>query len=417
MKVCFLMHQGSMYSGGQGIYLHHITRELALLGHEVHVIGGPPYPDLVPGVTLHKVRSYNIYRLLETSRVFFFGRNPLSFFHPLNFYELATSRAGMFSVMAAFSFRAYRMLVALAEQGHHFDVIHDVQGLGYGVLLIRANGLPVVANIHHPLQLDRANSVRQAKNLADKVRWIAFYPFFMQELVARRIDRGITGSGASARSVAKEFHLPSKRVAVIYDGVDTETFRTLEAAKEPGSILYVGNSDDRNKGARYLVESMALLKDRPDLHLTVVDRATAYTVPAVAEELGVAERVTLTGRLPLDELVLRYNTCELFVSPSLYEGFGLPAAEAMSCGAAVIATTAGAFPEVIEDGVSGVLVPPGDAPALADAIRRLVGDSELRRRLGREGRRRIIDHFSWRETARQTAALYEEVRAARAVVV
>jgi glycosyltransferase involved in cell wall biosynthesis len=410
MKVCFLLHQGSMYSGGQGVYTHHVTRELAAMGHEVHIIAGPPYPELAEDVVIHKLQNYSIYRLLETQRLFFWGRDPLSFFHPINFYEMATSRFGMFSVMAAFSFRAYQKLRELASE-HRFDLVHDVQGLGYGALLIKANGLPVVANIHHPLQVDRANSVRQAGGLRDKIRWLRFYPFFMQEIVARRLDRIITGSENSADSVAQAFGLERDRIAVIYDGVDTETFRPLEVAKRPGSILYVGNSDDRNKGARFLVEAMALLKHRPELHLTVVDRPNAFLVPTLARGLEIEDRVTMAGRVSRDELVRLYNEAHVFVSPSLYEGFGLPAAEAMACGAPLVATTAGAFPEVIEQDVSGILVQPGDARALADAIERLLDDQELRQRLGVEGRRRIVDHFSWRETAARTADLYEDVLA------
>ncbi len=412
MKVCFLLHQGSMYSGGQGIYLHNITRELVALGNEVHVIAGPPYPEVVAGVQVHRVPTYSIYRLLETGRYFFFGRDPLSFFHLLNFYELATSRFGMFSVMAAFSFRAYEKLCELAES-HRFDIIHDVQGLGYGVLLIKANGLPVVANIHHPLQFDRENIVRQMPTLGGKVQWLKFYPFFMQEIVGRRMDRIITGSKNSADSIAKVFRLPRERVAAIYDGVDTEAFRPLEVPRQPGSILYVGNSDDRNKGARFLVEALALLKDRRDLRLSVVDRPNATLVPTLARQLGIEDRVTVTGRVSRDELARLYNEAQVFVSPSLYEGFGLPAAEAMACGAALVATTAGAFPEVVEDGVSGLLVPPADPRALADAIERVLDDHELRHQLGQEGRRRIVEHFSWRRTAVQTLALYQEVLAER----
>ena len=409
MKVCFLLHQGSMYSGGQGVYAHHVTRELAALGNEVHVIAGPPYPELAEDVIMHRVQNYSIYRLLETHRLFFYGRDPLSFFHPVNFYEMATSRFGMFSVMAAFSVRAYWKLRELAAT-HRFDMVHDVQGLGYGALLIKASGFPVVANIHHPLQVDRANSVRQAGGLRDKIRWLRFYPFFMQEIVARRMDRIITGSKNSAASVAAEFRLPKEQISVIYDGVDTETFRPTNGKRQVGSLLYVGNSDDRNKGARYLLEALALLRHR-DLRLTVVDRANAFLVPTLSQQLGIEDRVTVAGRVERDELVRLYNEAQVFVSPSLYEGFGLPAAEAMACGTPLVATTAGAFPEVIEQEVSGLLVPPGDAPALAAAIERVLDDASLGKRLGREGRKRIVDHFSWRETAVQTQALYEDVRA------
>jgi len=413
MKVCFLLHQGSMYSGGQGVYLSNITRELVALGNEVHVIAGPPFPEVAEGVRVHEILNYSVYRLLETGRFFFFGRDPRSFFNVLNFYELATSRFGFFSVMAAFSFRAYEKLCDLADE-HRFDIIHDVQGLGYGTLLIKANDLPIVANIHHPLQFDRENAVRQARTLPDKFKWLRFYPFWMQEIVSRRMDRIITGSKHSAASIAQVFRLPPERVVAIYDGVDSETFRPLELPKKDGGILYVGNSDDKNKGARYLVQALALLNHRRDLHLTVVDRPIARVVPSLARELGVEDRVNVTGRLSRDELVRLYNEASVFVSPSLYEGFGLPAAEAMACGAPIVATTAGAYPEVIEDGVSGLLVPPGDARALADAIERVLGDRALQQRLGLEGRRRIVDHFSWRQTAAQTLALYQQVRAERA---
>jgi glycosyltransferase involved in cell wall biosynthesis len=291
--------------------------------------------------------------------------------------------------------------------------VHDVQGLGYGDLLIKANGLPLVATIHHPLRIDRLNTVRQAKGLTEKIRWIKFYPFFMQELVARRIDRIITGSRNSQISVADAFGLPQERVSVIYDGVDTDIFCPREVARRPNSILYVGNSDDRNKGARYLLEALGRLKDRLEFHLTVVDRPVAKLVPRLAAELGIQSRVSLLGRVTRDELVRLYNEHQILVSPSLYEGFGLPAAEAMACGTPVIATTAGAFPEVIEDGVSGLLTNPGDADALAREIEALLADPERRRQLGVAARQRIIDRFSWRETALGTLALYQEVKGSR----
>jgi len=411
MRVCFLLHQGNMYSGGQGVYMSNVTRELAALGHEVHVIVGPPWPDTAPDVIVHRVKTFSVYRLLETGRFWFYQRGPLEFFQPLNFYELATSRMGMFSVMFAFSFRAYQTFRELAAR-LHFDVVHDVQVLGYGTLLTRALGLPVVANIHHPLAIDRRNAVLQARTVREKVRRIAFYPFWMQELVARRLDRIITGSLNSAASVGEAFRLPPEKIAAIHDGVDAETYRPLEdIEKEPGGLLYVGNSEDRNKGARYLLEALHLLKGKLDFHLTLVDRPrqALELAPRLATELGLEDQVTFSGRVSREELVRLYNRSQLVVSPSLYEGFGLPAAEAMACGVPVVATTAGAFPEVIKDGLTGLLVPPADPAALADAIARLMNDPALRRRMGEAGRARIEEHFTWRQTALKTAALYEEV--------
>jgi glycosyltransferase involved in cell wall biosynthesis len=238
----------------------------------------------------------------------------------------------------------------------------------------------------------------------------------MQELVARRLDRIITGSDNSRTSVGKAFRLPREKIAVIHDGVDIETYRPLDSVeKQPGSVLYVGNSEDRNKGARYLLEALHLLKGSLDFHLTLVDRPREALdlTPRLVEEFGLEDQVTFSGRVSREELVQLYRRSELMVSPSLYEGFGLPAAEAMACGVPLVATTAGAFPEVIDDGVTGLLVPPGDATALADAIARLMSDAALRRRMGEAGRARIEDHFTWRQTALKTAALYEEIVAYR----
>ena len=414
MRVLFLLHQGNMYSGGQGVYTAEVTRELARLGHDVHLIVGPPWPDTDPAVTVHKVPSYSVYRLLETSRFFFYGRPWQNFFHPLNAYELATSRAGQFSVMSAFSWRAFDAWRDL-QRRYRFDIVHDVQSLGYGGLAIHASGMPMVANIHHPLSIDRLNQMRQATRLGWMLRVQMFYPFFMQEIVARRMDQIITGSLKSRESVKQAFSLRDDQITAIHDGVDTEVFRAMpDVAKKPGLILFVGNSEDRNKGAKFLIEAVKILKDRGvDFHLVFKDRLDAEMAPKLAEQLGVRDRMTFVGRLPVDELARLYNEAEVLVSPSVYEGFGLPAAEANACGVPVIATTAGAFPEVISNGETGILVPPGQPEPLADAIESLLLDPAKRVAMGAAGAMRIAQHFSWRVCAEKTAALYEDVLARR----
>jgi glycosyltransferase involved in cell wall biosynthesis len=415
MKVCFLLHQGKMHSGGQGVYLYNVTKELAALGHEVHVIVGPPYPDIAPGITMDGIETFSLFDVYGTFADHFLRRrHPRDFFAPLNFYEMVTTRAGMFSGMSAFSIRAFDRLRAIQPE-RRFDIIHDVQVLGYGTLLTRMCGLPVVANVHHPLDLDRRNAVIQAKSPREKIRWILFYPFWMQHLVARRLDRIITGSHKSAASVREAFGLPAQHIEVIHDGVDVDLFRPLDdVEKMPNEILFVGNSDDRNKGARYLIEAMRLLRDG-DLHLTFVDKAKGELelVPRLVRRYGLGTKVTFTGRVSSEQLVRLYNRAQILVSPSVYEGFGLPAAEAQACGTAVVSTTAGALPEVVEHRETGWLVPPADAHALAEAIQRLMADPESRARMGAAGRQRMVQRFTWRETARKTVALYEEVLANR----
>jgi len=159
-----------------------------------------------------------------------------------------------------------------------------------------------------------------------------------------------------------------------------------------------------------LLQAAKILQERGiDFHLTFKDRLDAQMAPALIEDLGISDRVTFLGRMPVEELVRLYNEHEVLVSPSLYEGFGLPAAEAMACGTAVVATTAGAFPETIAPGETGILVPPADARALADAIEALLENPEQRAAMGAAGVRRMQEQFSWRACAEKTAALYADV--------
>jgi glycosyltransferase involved in cell wall biosynthesis len=273
-----------------------------------------------------------------------------------------------------------------------------------------------VATVHHPLSVDLRNSLAQSGSLYERARRLLWYPWVMQEVAARRLDRIITVSHTSAAAVERAFRVPRQKLRVVHNGIDHESFRPLpDVEEEPGSILYVGNSEDRNKGGRYLIEALRLLRDDMDFHLTLVDqkKSNLKLVPRLVREYGLQARVTFAGRVPGEELVRLYNRAELVVSPSLYEGFGLPAAEAMSCERPVIATTAPAFPEVIDHGETGWLVPPADAAALAEAIRMLHADPDMRRRLGKSGRRAILERFDWRRAAQQTLAVYEEVCGAR----
>ncbi|MCH7717971.1 MAG: glycosyltransferase family 4 protein [Chloroflexi bacterium] len=414
MRICFIQSQGHMYSGGQGVYLHYVTRELARMGHEVHVIAGVPYPDVSPEVHIHKVKTFSFWSYLDNFAEYAYRTHPLLFFHPVNLFEFATTRYTLSSLLNIFSLRAYHKLNEL-EREVPFDLIHDNQTLGYGIWLMKMRGRPVLANIHHPLSIDRQNALAQAKNLGDRISNIFWYPWVMQHWVAARLDRIITGSAASAASVAEAFDLPQERIRVIHDGVETELFRPLEdVTPEPNSLLFVGNSEDRNKGIRYLLEALASLRGQASCHLTVVHRPRSHEAPRLARQLGLQGQVTFLEALSREELVRQYNSAQLLVCPSRYEGFGLPAAEAMACGTPVVATTAGALPEIIEDGATGLLVPPADVESLAGAIRTLLEQPERCRSMGEAGVRRVRERFSWRRTAEETVALYEELLGRRA---
>jgi glycosyltransferase involved in cell wall biosynthesis len=411
------MYHGSMESGGQGVYLANITRELARLGHNVHVISAPPYPELDPAVTHHRLRTHSFQSMLLDRGAYFGGRPPLSHLQPLNFYEFATTRFTFSSLIAVFSMRALVKLRQIEARHGAFDIVHDNQTLSYGTYLTRALiGRPVVANVHHPLDVDLANGLREARTIPERVKRIVWYPWHMQRAVARRLDALISGSRASAQLVERFWRLPPGLMRTIYDGVDLDAFRPgMRDETEPGALLFVGNSEDYNKGVIYAVRALAMLPRKTNAHLYIVGGPPAppRLAPTEAARLGIADRVTVIGRVPRDELARWYRRTQILLSPSLYEGFGLPAAEAMASGTPVIASDGGSLPEVVADGETGLVVPAGDAAALADAIGGLLAAPDRCRAMGEAGHRRVIERFTWARTAAATEALYREVLAHR----
>jgi glycosyltransferase involved in cell wall biosynthesis len=411
------MYHGSMQSGGQGVYLANVTRELARFGHDVHVISGPPYPVLDAAVAHHPIVTHSFQRMMLDRRAFFHGEAPLSHFAPLNFYEFASTRFTMTSVMSTFTMRALACLAQLEAHDGPFDIVHDNQSLGYGLLMMRRFlGRAVVANVHHPLDVDMRTGVAHVASLREKLKRIAWYPWQMQRFVGRRLDALISGSNASAALIERLWSLPRGHIRTIYDGVDTDRFRPKRPHEvEPGALLFVGNAEDYNKGIVYLLRAVAMLPASTNAHLYVVGGPAGEqrVAPDEIARLGIGGRVTIAGRVTDGELAAWYRRAQALVSPSLYEGFGLPAAEAMASGTPVIATDAGALPEVVADGETGIIIPVADAPALAEAIASLLADREPCARLGAAGVERVHERFTWTQHARNLERLYADVLANR----
>jgi len=238
----------------------------------------------------------------------------------------------------------------------------------------------------------------------------------MQGIVARRLDGVITDSESSAQEIRRIFKVPPGKMRTVYLGVDTDVFRKLDGHnKESNSLIMVGRTEDRKKGIIYLLQALRLLKGddlRPKV--TIVDQVNSGSLALdLVSKYALQDMVSFTGRLTTEELVSHYSAAEVAITPSVYEGFGLPVAEAMACEVPVIATRAGALPEVVGEGETGILVPPQDPHALASAIKRLLADESMRRRMGSEGRRRVQKHFSWPEAASKMLQVYEEVLSQR----
>ena len=402
-----LSYRGNPYSGGQGIYIYYLSRELRNLGHEVHVISGPPYPVLEDGITLHKMDSLMLFDRKHT-----FAEILPKINSPLKFYELTAGLLGTFTEPLTFSIRAYNILKSQLMK-EKFDIIHDNQCLGYGLLLMKKLNIPVIATIHHPVHIDRQIEISQAPNLWKKFllfRWFSFLG--MQNRVSRRLERVITVSHKSAEDIHRLYGVAEDALRVVYNGIDVDYFKTNgSVVKEPNSLIMVSSGSGYFKGVPYLLEALRLLKNEVKLKLTIIGaNDTQNKVVTMVRERGLEDIVSFTGKIEKDELVRRYCAAEFAVVPSVYEGFGFPAAEAMACKLPVIATCAGALPEVVgEDGEAGILVPLGDPAMLANAIKRLLADEPLRKKMGEAGRKRMESNFNWNQAARKTVEVYQEL--------
>ncbi|MEU8238934.1 glycosyltransferase family 4 protein [Actinoplanes missouriensis] len=415
LRIALLSYRSKPHSGGQGIYVRHLSRELVRLGHHVEVFSGPPLPDLDDGVRLTVLPSLDLYRDPDPFRT-----PRLSEFHTaIDVLEWAAMCTGAFPEPLTFSLRAWRHL---RRRQADFDVIHDNQCLGYGLLPLAGSATPLVATIHHPITVDRDLELAAAPNWKRRLslrRWYAFTR--MQARTARRLRWLTTVSHAARDEIVDAFHVSPDRLSVIGVGVDIDTFSPAEdqaesqAAKRAGRIVTVASADVPLKGLSELIEAVAKLRASHDVELVVVGSARPDGPAATAiTRLGLDGTVRFVSGISDQELADLFRSATVAAVPSRYEGFSLPAVEAMACGVPLVVTTAGALPEVTgPDGLASLHVPPGDAEALSAAIGRLLDDEPLRRRLGEQGRRRAAEHFTWRRTAIRTAEWYAEAIAAK----
>jgi len=409
LRIAYLVYRGNPRCGGQGVYTRHLTAELAALGHSVTVFSGPPYPELSQTVELVKVPSLDLYREPDPFRV----PRLREFCSSVDLLEFALMCTAGFPEPLTFSLRARHLL---ARRLGDFDLVHDDQSLGSGIIGMMNDGWPVLATIHHPITVDRELDLAHADGWQRRLTLKRWYGFVgMQARVARQLQRIVTVSESSRRDIADQLGVALERMAVVPVGVDAAVFRPMPGTvRVPGRIMTTASSDVPMKGLVPLLEALAKVKsERQDAHLVVIGRLRdGSTIPAVVDRLGLKGAVRFLSGLSDQAIVDLYAEAEIAVVPSLYEGFSLPAIEAMACGVPLIATTGGALPEVVgRNGVCALLVAPNDPGSLAQAIVTALSDPVRRLRLGQAGRERAVERFTWPVTARATAEQYFELLA------
>lgn len=405
LRICLLGYRSAPFVGGQGIYLKYLSKALVEAGHAVDVISGPPYPDLDSRVNLIEMPSLDLFAGPQHHSLALRPRHLLSW---SDFFEWWSMLTGGFAEPYSF---CRRVAHYLKQHGHRYDIVHDNQSLGYGLLDLRDMGIPTVATVHHPITRDLELALKAAPNWWYRLltrRWHSFLG--MQKKVVQQLDHVVTVSEQSRTDIAQAFDRPEQRISLIYNGIDTDTFRPLpDVRKRTMRLMTTASADQPLKGLRYLLEAMARLKpEYPDLELLVVGKLK----PGGATErrlrrLQLIDSVKFVSGISTEKLVEYYNEAAIAISPSLYEGFGLPAGEAMACGCAVISSDGGALPEVV--GQAGIVVPAGDSAAMSEALKRLLRSPDERERLEQLGRQRILDKFSWKVAAREFTEYYHSV--------
>jgi glycosyltransferase involved in cell wall biosynthesis len=412
LRVAFLVYRGNPRCGGQGVYTRHLTRELMALGHSVEVFAGQPWPEVDEGVGFTPVPGLDLYRDPDPFRIPKLREFRNSYTTPIAALEFGVMCTAGFPEPWTFSLRVRRLLAARRDD---FDLVHDNQCLGNGIMGMIEDGWPLLTTLHHPITVDRQLALSHATNPWQQVtqrRWFGFLR--MQVKVARALPRVVTVSESSKADIATQMGVEVERMTVVPVGVDHTVFRPrAEVSPVPGRIMVTSSSDVPMKGLVPLLEAVAKLRTERDIELVVIGNPrTDGRVAKAIERLDLSSIVRCVTGISDDELAQNYAQAEVAVVPSLYEGFSLPAIEAMACGVALVATTGGALPEVVgEDGVTGLLVTPDDPGALAAAIGRLLDDDELRHRLGAAGRQRVLGRFTWQVTAAGTAAEYRALMA------
>jgi glycosyltransferase involved in cell wall biosynthesis len=399
LHIALLSYRSKPHSGGQGVYVRHLSRELSAAGHHVEVFSGQPYPELDDGPVLRQVPSLDLYRDDDPFRTPGLGEIR----DWADVLETAMMWAGAFPEPLTFSIRALR---ALRARPGEFDVVHDNQGLGYGMLGVPRLGVPLVTSIHHPITVDKRLDLagRRWLERLNKSRWYGFVR--MQGRVARRVGPLITVSESSRNDICRDFRVKPDSVHIVPLGVDTRLFRPGAAGDRiRGRIVTVTSADSPLKCLPTLLRAVAKLVTERDVHLIVVGTPAAAT-RKYAAQLSLGDRVTFTSGLPDEEYARLLASAEIAVIPSMYEGFSLPAVEHMASGTPLIASRAGALPEVTGD--AAVLVTPGDPEELAAALRRLHDDDAERARLAERGLARVGMRFAWPAVAAATVALYRK---------
>lgn len=403
LRIALLSYRSHPHCGGQGVYIRNLSHALCQLGHHVDVISGPPYPELDNGAQLHRLPSLDLYNPDDLFRT----PSLRELANPVNLLEWCGVSTMGFPEPMTFGIRAEQFLL---PNDRRYDILHDNQSLSFSIGRL-ARHIPTVATIHHAITVDRELAIRAEPSVLKKLKQMRWYSFIgMQKRVVPRLKRLITVSQCAKQDLVKAFDVPASRFSVVPNGIDTHRFFPMEGVeRQPWRLIVTTSADTPLKGLAHLLRAIAdLIPKWPRLQLVVVGRPKKNSpILHLIRKLDIGSHIRFTGAISHSEFVHEYARAWCAVVPSVYEGFGLPAGEAMACGVPVISTTGGALPEVV--GGAGITVAPADHHALAKAIAEVCTSPGLAHRLGRAGFDRVMRHFTWKAAAEKSVSVYRRV--------
>ena len=391
LKIAILSYRSAPFGGGQGIYIRDISRALSIMGHRIDVISGPPYPNLVDEINLIKLPGLDLFQTFsfkERLRIFYNIKNKKL----VDFYEFISVLFGGFPEMRTFGYRANKFL----KLSSHYDIIIDNQSLSYGILEIQKR-FPLIEIIHHPISKDYKFEYETASSFLYKLsrhRWYSFLK--MQKKVAKNINNIVTPSKNSKKDIVVDFGVNQKNINVINNGLDINIFIPYKNIKrDPFRLITTASADVALKGLDYSLRSLASLsKNFSEISLLVIGqlKKNGHTSRLI-KDLGIEDRVLFKTALTKEEIAKEYASSSVAIVSSLYEGFGYPVIEAMSCEIPLIATNTSSIPELVGD--FATLIPPMNENELSEAIKKILNNYEKYKKIAESGRHHIIENFNW----------------------
>ncbi len=406
LKIAVLSYRSAKFGGGQGVYIRDISFALSHMGHNVDVISGPPYPKLHEGINLIKLPGLDLFETFSfRDRVEKFkSKENKNFDH---YYEFFSALIGGFPELKTFGNRANTYL----KQNDDYDIVIDNQSISYGMIEIQKR-FPFIEIIHHPITFDFKFELASSNKIKYKISRYLWYSFLrMQRKVAPKISNIITPSQSSKKGIMDEFNCKGSSITVINNGLDAQEFCPIpNSTRNKNRLITTASADVPMKGLDYSLKALKLLKkDNPKMHLIVIGnyKKNGHTERLI-KKLGIEQDVIFKKNISKDEIKKLYSSSSIAIVSSLYEGFGYPVIEAMSCEVPIIATNVSSIPELVSD--FGTLIEPKNENQLKKSIIKVMQNYDHFKDIAIKGRQHVIETFNWSKiTSEYEKIIYETV--------